>query len=155
MVTLAVDVLRARGEPSIARVGTLIGHPHVKVRCSAAAALAQCPARQPAVELLASQLDVEVDDRALAALAEALLRLDDPRGLTSVRARLAEERELPGAMARPARRQCLTLLSLVGDPSDLPTLLVLASRPEEISLIGWHGDPAAIEPLLEMLAEPA
>ncbi len=155
LVTLAVDVLRARRAPSVARVGTLIGHPHVEVRCSAAAALAQCSARQAAVELLASQLAVEVDDRVLTALAEALLCLDDHRGLSCVRARLAEERELPGAMARRARHQCLALLALAGDPSDLPTLLDLASRPAELSLLGWHGDPAAIEPLLEVLAEPA
>ncbi|RLB62391.1 MAG: hypothetical protein DRI90_09175 [Deltaproteobacteria bacterium] len=155
LVALALDVLDARGQPTLAQATTLIAHPHVVVRCSAAAALAHCHERAVAAELVASQLDAELDDRALVALAEALLRLDDRRGLTSVRARLSEEQELPGAMARRARFQCLTLLALAGDGSDVPALLSLAEQPRELELLGWHGDPAAVEPLLEVLAEPA
>lgn len=152
LMRIALEVLRRRGEASPAVVALLLEHPDSRVVVAAArAAGAMTEDRETITALLEPRLD-DPDDEIAIAVAEALLVLGSPEGLSGLRARLRDEADAPGLMPRPSHARATRLLALGGGPEDLALLLaVINGDPLAAEALGWFGHAGAIDPLLEML----
>jgi hypothetical protein len=146
IVRLALSVLRFRREAELDPIAPLLGDPEPRVRAAAARCAIVAGARADVLPLLSQKLE-DPDDAVALAAAEGLLLLDDPEGLSWVRARVRE------GPANDVLGRALRLLSLAGGGRDIDLLLDAAGRdPAAVIALGWHGHPQAIEPLIEMLA---
>ena len=147
---LALAVLRARREASIAVTAPLLAHPDPAVRRSAALTLGASKQRAPALALLHATLDADADDTVASAAAESLARLGSKLGLAHARRRLADR-----ALDPTARADLLRIIATTGGPADGA---VLAQHFEEaptsaaiIEALAFHGHPGSVEPLLHAL----
>lgn len=147
----ALEVLRARGEGSMAVAPALAGHPDEQVRRGAALLLGASREREAARALLSGMLAVERAAPVVAAAAESLVRLGAREGLLAARAALAA-----GGPFEAAEEDLLRVVAVAGGPADATALVgALRARPSEatVQAVGWHGHPGSVEPLLDVFAE--
>ena len=150
LAALALDVLRARRQASVALAAPLSAHPDARVRRSAALHLGGASEPGPAIALLRSTLDFESDDSVASAAAESLVRLGSREGLFFARRHLREGGRESGSVERRARGDLVRVLALAGGAADAAMLVgALTASPSEaaIEAIGWHGHPGSVEPL--------
>jgi hypothetical protein len=152
ILRVALDVLAARREASVAGVAPLLEHPDAGVRIRAVRCLAVANERNAAIAMLAQVIGEETDTRVVAAAMRALVRRGEPYGLESARQALRNNRTDQGELHTDARLDLLELLGIAGNATDGPTLqAALAYRPREAEALGWHGSPGHVEALLAAL----
>jgi hypothetical protein len=147
----ALSVLRFRRQVPYAVVLPFLAHPHVEVAGAAARALAAVPESTSAAAVLRYVLSREPSDALAVAVAEALLTLGDPSGLSLVRRRLEAESAAP-TLADDVRVSYLRLLALAGDASDRDLFVrSLSPTPRDADAGGWFGHPDVVDWLLSSL----
>jgi HEAT repeat protein len=151
VVSLALDVLSARGEAKFGTLTTLLEHPQEEVRVSAVRALGFVKEREAAEQILVDLCETEIDDDVWVAGVEALVRLGSPEGLALVRERMVEEvQEEDADMLRAdLRTRCMRLLGVAGKPDDYLLLerLYFGDRGQAAAL-GFHGHVRLVDRLL-------
>lgn len=152
MLRVALDVLTARREATVAATSALLEHPDPGVRVRAVRCLAIAPERNAAISMLGQVIGEETDTRVVAAAMRALARRGEPWGLESARQALRNGRTDQGELHTDARLDLLELIGISGNASDGPMLQSsLAYRPREAEALGWHGSPGHVEVLLGAL----
>ncbi len=156
ILRVALDVLTARRESTVAVIAPLLEHPDAGVRVRAVRCLAVAAERNAAISMLAQVIGEETDTRVVAAAMRALVRRGEPYGLESARQALRSNRTDQGELHSDARLDLLEMLGITGNASDGPVLqAALSYRPREAEALGWHGSPGHVEPLLAALQNAA
>ena len=155
LLALALSVLRERRRATFADAAVLLNHPNVAVAGAAARALGVAPEQRAAIDALEALFAEDPEDDVAAAIAESLLLLDAPVGLTIVRERLAESLADP-LTATPSEElpRFRRLQALAGSAVDVPTAIAAFARaPRDPAPLGWLGHADAVPPLVAALIE--
>jgi hypothetical protein len=148
LVSIALDVLHARGGAPASVIGGLLDRPEPAIALRVARALATSLPREEALSALESIIAHAADDAVVLAATEALLRRGHGRALDVVR-------DLLGGMPSASRRDgALRLLCFAGRPSDLDTLLAAVDEAPTAAMIrdlGRFGHTSAIPALIAKL----
>ncbi len=158
---LALEVLRFRRTVAPALLFPLLSHPDPSVLAAAVRALAVSPVEQRA-EVIAALVELaeeEPAERVVVALAESLILLASPAGVSLAATRLTGVLERPTTLSEGARLALLRLLCLAGGPEHgalILRCLQVRRAPEAAEAIGWFGHAGMVDPLLaELEAENA
>lgn len=155
LLSLALDVLRARREATLDAVVPLLEHPDVGVRVGAIRCLPFVPEQAAAAALLRECVE-DVEPRVMLAAAEGLTIRRSRAGLAAVRQHLQAELKRPGTLDPDVRMHAIELLGTAGEASDARMLGdLLQRRPREAEALGWHGHPALVELLIGALERSA
>jgi hypothetical protein len=155
LLALALAVLRERRRATFADAAVLLNHPNVEVAGAAARALGVAPEQRAAIDALEALFAEDPEDDVAAAIAESLLLLDAPVGLTIVRDRIAEALADP-LTATPSEElpRFRRLQALGGSAVDVPTAIAAFARaPLDPAPLGWLGHADAVPPLVAALIE--
>ena len=155
LLALALVVLRERRRATFADAAVLLNHPSVEVAGAAARALGVAPEQRAAIDALEALFAEDPEDDVAAAIAESLLLLDAPVGLTIVRERLAEALADPlTAMPSEALPRFRRLQALAGSAVDAPAAIAAFARaPLDPAPLGWLGHVDAVPTLVAALVD--